>query len=110
MTTELQGNLNSLSDRNLRDLAATLDEVSPNGNEYWRLLIDQLPVGMYKGYEVERIAAESLRDRSPALRILQDIQRRNTLNSLLQLDSILNRINCQRARNLFKKKSELALL
>ena len=101
-----QKDLHALPEILLRKLASSLDATSQNKVEYWRLFIDCLPSLSYSAREVETIAKESLEDRSPSLRLLLDVQRRQLIPNLSRLVEIVRSIGCERGYNLFLSKSE----
>ena len=101
-----QGGVQSLPEMKLRQLAVALDDANPEGLDYWRLFVDRLPVGTYSRVEVEKIAQESLYNRSPSLRLLLDVQRSELVPTLEDLVYIVRSIGCNRAYNLFLSKSE----
>ena len=102
----VQGGVQSLPEMKLRQLAVALDDTNPEGLDYWRLFVDRLPIGTYSKVEVEKIAQESLLNRSPSLRLLVDVQRRDLVPTLEDFVYILRSIGCNRAYNLFLSKSE----
>ena len=105
-----QTSIKSLAEQNLRRLAVALDAVAPNGEEYWRLLVDQLPRGSYQTWEVEKkFAAATLQDGSPSLLLLENVQQRELVPTVEDLVIVLTRIECQRALNVLALKCEITL-
>ena len=101
--------IKSLAEQNLHRLAVALDAVAPNGEEYWRLLVDQLPRGSYQSWEVEKFAAATLQDRSPSLLLLENVQQHELVPTVEDLVIVLTRIKCQRALNVLALKCEITL-
>lgn len=103
---EGQTSIKSLAEQSLRGIAAALDELdeSSHGEEYWRLLIDQLPRGTFRSWEVERFAAATLQDLSPSLLLLQEVQQRQLVSTIEELVIVLDRIGCYRAVNVLALK------
>ena len=100
---EGQTSIKSLAEQNLRGIAAALDEFKDD-EEYWRLLVDQLPRGTFRSWEVERFAAATLQDRSPSLLLLQEVQQRQLVSTIEELVIALDRIGCHRALNVLALK------
>lgn len=103
---EGQTSIKSLAEQSLRGIAAALDEFdeSSHSEEYWRLLIDQLPRGAFRSWEVERFAAATLQDLSPSLLLLQEVQQRQLVSTIEELVIVLDRIGCYRAVNVLSLK------
>lgn len=104
---EGQTSIKSLAERNLREIASALDEFEKStSEEYWRLLVDQLPRGSFQRWEVERFAAAALQDHSPSLLLLEVVQQRQLVSTIEDLVIALERIGCHRAVNALTLKCE----
>lgn len=102
-----QTSIKSLAEQNLRRLAVALDVESPNDEEYWRLLVDQLPRGSYQSWEVEKFAAATLQDHSPSLLLMENVRQRQLVPTVEELVIVLTRIGCQRAVDVLALKCEV---
>lgn len=102
---EGQTSIKSLTEQSLREMASALDEFEESSREeYWRLLVDQLPRGSFQNWEVERFAAAALQDQSPSLLLLDVVQQRELVSTMEELVIVLKRIRCQRAVNVLALK------
>lgn len=102
---EGQTSIKSLTEQNLREMASALDEFEESSREeYWRLLVDQLPRGSFQNWEVERFAVAALQDQSPSLLLLDVVQQRELVSTMEELVIVLKRIRCQRAVNVLALK------
>ena len=102
-----QISIKSLAEQQLHRLAVALDAESPNGEEYWRLLVAALPHGSYQSWEMEKFAAATLQDHSPSFLLLEDVQQRELVPTVEELVTVLMKIACQRAVNLLAQKCKI---
>ena len=105
---EGQTSIKSLTEQNLREMASALDDFEESSREeYWRLLVNQLPRGSFQSWEVERFAAAALQDQSPSLLLLDVVQQRELVSTIEELVIALKRIGCQRAVNVLALKCKI---
>ena len=111
--------LKDVSDEQLDEVAGYLDKHSDghgsgSEEEFWRLLIKELKRATpasggkkirYSMVEVEDFGTELLKDRSPGLKLLKDLQGKKL--SLDVFVSCLEKIECVGAQNVFRTAGEI---
>ena len=101
--------VNSLKKEVLEDISYSLDRFCfKQRKEYWRLLIDLplLPKELYRynKIDVEKLAFEGTKKRSPSMKLLQDFQSKHM--ELAYFKSLLKAVGCQDALDCFQEPSK----
>ena len=101
--------VNSLNKEMLEDISYSLDRFCfKQRKEYWRLLIDLplLPKELYRynKIDVEKLAFEGTKKRSPSMKLLQDFQSKHM--ELAYFKSLLKAVGCQDALDCFQEPSK----